>query len=126
MSNKFEHANRNKELSEVLFKEGKFLDWANTTAFYSALHYVHVKLLPGKYNNVSCKNIDDVARTLRCKGKHEATCQLVRLGLPNVAEQYSYLMNCSFTARYVDYTVHPEQAKICQKFLAKIQKACIQ
>jgi len=125
MSTKFEHANRNKELSEALYKDGKFLDWANTTAFYSALHYVHLKLLPGEYNNVVCKSIDDISRTLRCKGKHEATCQLVRIGLPSVAEQYSYLMNCSFTARYVDYKVNPEQAKICQKFLSKIQQACI-
>lgn len=46
MSNRINHAEHNKELSEQLYAEGKFLDWANTTAFYSALHFVNEKLLP--------------------------------------------------------------------------------
>lgn len=125
MNNRLNHAEHNKELSEILFKEGRFLDWSNTTAFYSALHYVHSRLLPGTYNNTLCNSIDDVSRTFRCKGKHEATCQLVQVGLPSISIYYSFLMNCSFTARYVDYNIHPEHAKICQKYLNKIRESCI-
>lgn len=33
-------------------------------------------------------------------------------------------MNSSFTARYKNYNVHKEQAKLCQKFLQKIKRAC--
>lgn len=97
MSNRLNDAFHNKELSEQLYTDGKFLDWANTIAFYAALHFVHSKLLPGTYNGVLCKNIEDVYKTLKCKGKHEATCQLVQIGLPEVATSYSFLMNCNFT-----------------------------
>lgn len=124
MNNRLKHAEHNRNLSEILYKEGKFLDWSNTTAFYSALHYVHSKLLPGTYNHVHCQSIDDVLKVFRCKSKHEATFQLVRVGLPQVSKEYSFLMNCSFTARYVDYNVHPKHAKICQKFLNKIREFC--
>ncbi len=119
------HAEHNKKLSEQLYSEGVFLDWANTTAFYSALHFVHSKLIPGTYNGVLCNSIEDVYKALKCKGKHEATCQLVQVGLPIIASSYSFLMNCSFTARYVDYNVHSEHSKLCQKYLNKIRTACI-
>lgn len=121
---KLSHAQHNKELSEKLYSEANFLDWANTTAFYSSLHFIHHKLLPGTYNGVLCNSIEDVYKALKCKGKHEATCQLAQVGLPSIATQYSFLMNCSFTARYVDYNVHPEHSKICQKYLKKIETAC--
>ncbi|MHC5310498.1 hypothetical protein ACYSNM_10625 [Myroides sp. LJL116] len=119
---KLKHALRNKKLSEKLYSEGVFLDWANTTAFYSALHFIHHKLLPGKYNGVLCESIEDVFKALNCKGKHEATCQLTQVGLPTIAVEYSFLMNCSFTARYIDYNVHPQHAKLCQKYLTLIEK----
>lgn len=122
---RLDHAEHNKKLSEQLFNEGNFLDWANTTAFYSALHFVHSKLIPGTYNGVLCNNIEDVYKILKCKSKHEATSQLVKLGLPEVATNYSFLMNCSFTARYVNYEVHIEHSKLCQKYLHKIRNACI-
>ncbi len=122
---KLGHANHNRDLSEQLYSEAKFLDWANTTAFYSALHFIHHKLLPGTYNGSLCNSIEDVYKALKCKGKHEATCQLAQVGLPSIATEYSFLMNCSFTARYVDYNVHPEHSKICQKYLKKIESACI-
>ncbi|AEW87138.1 hypothetical protein B0A78_03110 [Flavobacterium columnare NBRC 100251 = ATCC 23463] len=93
--------------------------------FYSALHFVHGKLLPSTYNGILCNSIEDAYRVLKCKGKHEATCQLVQVGLPVVAAYYSFLMNCSFTARYVDYKVHPEHSKLCQKYLNKIKEACL-
>ena len=124
-SARLNHAERNKKLSEQLFTEGLFLDWANTTAFYSALHFVHSKLIPNTYNGIFCKNIEDVYKAFQCKSKHEATSQLVQAALPQVASSYSFLMNCSFTARYVDYKVHPEHSKLCQKYLNMIRTACV-
>ena len=94
---KLSHAKHNKELSEKLYSEAVYLDWANTTAFYSSLHFIHHKLLPGTYNGVLCNSIEDVYRALKCKGKHEATCQLAQVGLPVIATQYSFFLNCSFT-----------------------------
>ena len=70
---RLDHAEHNKKLSEQLYNEGNFLDWANTTAFYSALHFVHNKLIPGTYNGVLCNNFEDVYKILKCKSKHEAT-----------------------------------------------------
>ena len=125
MSNRLNHAQHNKELSEQLYTEGKFLDWANTTAFYSALHFVHNKLLPGTFNGMNCNSIEDVFRVLKCKSKHEATSRMVQIGLPEAAIPYSFLIDCSFTARYVDYRVHSEHSKLCQKYLNKIKDACI-
>lgn len=124
MSSRVNHAEHNKELSEQLYTEGKFLDWANTTAFYSALHFVNGKLLPYTHNGVLYNSIEDFSRALKCKNKHDATCQLVQLGLPLVATEYSFLMNCSFTARYIDYDVHPHHSKLCQKYLRIIKEAC--
>lgn len=124
MSTRLEHAIRNAKLSDKLYQEGEFLDWANTTAFYAALHYVQYKLLPNIYNGLYCESIDQVYTALNTKGKHEATCELVKVGLPDITIEYSYLMNSSFTARYKSYIVHKEQAKLCQKFLQKIMKAC--
>jgi hypothetical protein len=124
MSKRLDQAEHNERLSVQLYTEGTFLDWANTTAFYSALHFVHHKLLPGTYNNQLCNCIDDVAKAFNCKGKHEATNQLAQAGLPAIAVPYGFLMNCSFTARYHDYIVHPEHAKLCQKYLKNIKGLC--
>lgn len=124
MAKRLEHAKHNEELSIKLYEEKKFLDWANTTAFYSALQFIQYKLLPGKYNGKSCNCIDDVAKALNCEGKHEAANQLVKIGLPVIATEYSFLMNSSFTARYHDYQIHPEQAKVCQKYLKEIKSKC--
>lgn len=124
MSTHLKHAKRNHKLSDKLYQEEEFLDWANTTAFYAALHYVQSKLLPNVYNGKLCESIDDVYSALHTKGKHEATCELVKVGLPTIAEKYSYLMNCSFTARYKSYLVHKEQAKLCQKYLNIIKDSC--
>lgn len=125
MSDKrLKHAIHNEKISKKLFEEREYLDWANTTAFYSALHYVQHKLLPSSYNGVHCECIDDVKKALNCKGKHEATNTMVQIGISSVSNEYSFLMNLSFTARYTYYNVDEEHSKLCQKFLKKIKDAC--
>ena len=119
------HAERNKGLSESLFQEGKYLDWSCITAFYSALHFVYCKVLPMEYNGIVCNTIDEAKIQLRAKNKHEATSDMVRVILPNISTEYNYLMNLSFTARYYNNDVDVHTAKLCQKFLSKIEKEII-
>lgn len=117
-------AQRNKELSAQPYNEGKFLEWANTTAFYSALHYVSYKVFPKVYNGVMCGNINDICNVLRISNKHEAMVNVVNIQLPKLSMEYKFLLDSSMTARYYDYNTHKEQAKICQKFLQKIKAEC--
>ena len=119
-----EHAEHNENLSIQLFEQKDFLDWANTTAFYSALHFVACKILPSEYVGQHCETISDAMAALRCKNKHDATCAMVKIKLPVIYTDYVFLMDCSFTARYHDYLVSPEDAKICQKKLKKIKTIC--
>lgn len=119
------HAEHNEKLSVQLFEGKAFLDWANTTAFYSSLHYVKGIILPARYNNIDCSTTMDAAKALNCTNKHEATMEMVKLKLPDIADDYKFLMDCSFTARYYDYQVDNNHAKICQKKLKKIRDACI-
>lgn len=125
MPTRLEQAIRNEELSVKLYSEGTFFDWANTTAFYSSLHYVQHKILPNTFVGKTCTTIPDVQDALSCKGKHEATNIMVQIHLPLIKDKYSFLMNASFTARYINYEVHPEHAKLCQKMLREIKTACI-
>lgn len=119
-----DHAEHNEKLSLHLYEEKAFLDWANTTAFYSALHFVKGKILPHNYNSQDCSTIADAAKALNCNNKHEATMEMVKIKLPSIANDYKFLMDCSFTARYYDYKVDSGHAKICQKKLKAIRDVC--
>lgn len=119
-----EHAEHNESLSTSLYDGNTYLDWANTTAFYSALHFVSCKILPGEYNGKICKTISDAMFALNCNSKHEATSEMVGIKFPSIHNQYKFLMDASFTARYHDYIVHAEHAKICQRMLRKIKAQC--
>jgi len=124
MGTRKDHAEHNEKLSQLLYDEKVFFDWANTTAFYAALHFVNDKLLPAKYNGIECSRIADAAKALNCKSKHEATMEMVNIQMPVIANDYKFLMDCSFTARYNDYQVAPGHAKICQKKLKIIKDHC--
>lgn len=124
MSRNLAHAQHNEKLSIQLYEEKLFLDWANTAAFYSAMKYVSCKVLPGTYNGVHCDTVDEAMTALNCKNKHEATGAMVIATLPTISKDYRFLLDSSFTARYNNYQVHPEQAKLCQKKLRKIKALC--
>lgn len=119
-----DHAEHNEKLSLQLYGEGVFYDWATTTAFYSALHFVNEKILPGNYNDKECTTIVEAASALNTKTKHDATMAMVTIKLPIIACDYKFLMDSSFTARYYDYAVSKEYAKLCQKKLKKIKEHC--
>jgi hypothetical protein len=115
-------AERNKNLSEFLHADEQYLDWACITAFYSALHFVSCGILPQKYNGVQCNTMEDAMRHLNAKNKHEATSYMVRIVYPNIARDYDYLKNLSYTTRYNNGDVDINISKLCQKKLKKIQK----
>lgn len=119
-----DHAEHNEKLSLQLYGEGVFFDWATTTAFYSALHYVNEKILPSHYNGKECSTILEAASALKTKTKHDATMAMVTIKLPVIADDYKFLMDSSFTARYYDYGVNKYFAKLCQKKLKKIREHC--
>ncbi len=119
-----DHAEHNEKLSLQLYGEGVFFDWATTTAFYSALHFVNEKILPGEYNGMHCDTIVEAASALKTKNKHNATMAMVGIKLPLIANDYKFLMDSSFTARYYDYSVSKDYAKLCQKKLKKIREHC--
>lgn len=125
MGTRRDHAEHNEKLSLQLHEQGVFLDWACTTSFYTALHYVHEKILPKTYNGKNCKNLDDAVLALSCKNKHEATSHMVRITLPNIAHAYDFLMNASMTARYHNYEVDIHFAKMCKKKMHEIKAECI-
>lgn len=124
MASSKEHAEHNESLSTILYDGKDFLDWANTTAFYSALHFVSCRILPADYNGKHCTTISDAMFALNCKNKHDATCEMVGIKFPVIHNHYKFLMDASFTARYTDYQVHPGHAKICQKKLREIKSHC--
>ena len=127
MGNKKDHAIRNQTLSHQLYNENTYYDWCVTTAFYSALQYVHLKILPQTYNSVNCSTLEEasIALNLPDKSKHYITEQLVDLQIPTIITEFRWLKDSSFNARYFDYEVNPANAKLALKFLKKIESVCI-
>lgn len=119
-----QHAEHNEKLSLQLFAEKSFLDWANTTAFYAALHFVKCKILPGEYNGIHCTTIVDAMSALKCNNKHEVTAKMVKVVLPAIDRDYRYLLEQSSSARYREYLVSKHNASLCQQKLAKIKGIC--
>lgn len=126
MGTKLEHAVRNNELSKLLYEEGVYYDWCVTTCFYSAIQYFHVVLIPGNYNGTECKSLEQAtaAMNLKDKTKHHVTETLVKVKVPALLQEYRWLKDSSFNARYNDYEVHPQNAKLARKYLKKISEYC--
>ncbi len=108
-----EHAEHNEKLSDFLIEEGNYKDWVITTAFYSALHFVHNEIFPltigtDVYNNFNCY-YNAIIKPLG-KSKHHATKELVNLHIPNANGQYRWLFDSCMNARYSNYAVSREKA----------------
>ena len=119
------HGAHNKALCEFLFEQGKYFDWAVTTAFYSAIHFVESKLLPCSVNNITCSNIADVRKAYPANGRHEARDLLTKRDLPRIAARYSWLDDKSRYSRYTTYKVSKAEAEKALQYLRVIEKACL-
>jgi HEPN domain-containing protein len=118
------HGERNKELAEELFKQGKYFDWVVTVAFYSAIHFVEDKILPCTINSVHCKSITEVRNAYNMKGRHSSREKLVASELNNVWIQYKWLDDKSRYSRYTTFKVTKTEAEKAIQFLNKIFKEC--
>jgi uncharacterized protein (UPF0332 family) len=122
MKSKKLHAERNKELSENLLKEGVYFDWVVTTAFYSSIHFVEEYLLPCELNGKKCSNIRDVKNALNQQGRHAARERLVFHKMSELSPKYKWLDDQSRNSRYVTYKVNKAFAEKAIQFLKVIKE----
>jgi hypothetical protein len=122
---KKKHAKHNQELSEKLLKEKGYFDWAITSAFYSALHYLEYELFPLDYNGKNYATLP-----LLCTGEfggpnakpHRVRLDLIRIRLPEIYPYYNALFGDCHNARYKDYQVKPLEATLACNRLDSIVK----
>lgn len=124
MSNKKEHGERNKLLSNELLEGKKYYDWVITTAFYSAIHFVEDKILPCEINGHQCKNINDVKSIYKMNGRHSSRERLVFSKLPGIEAQYKWLDDKSRYSRYTTYKITTTEAKKAEQYLQEIYNEC--
>jgi len=126
MKNRQTHAIRNKDLSDELLLGKKYFDWAVTTAFYSAIHFVEDKILPCEVNGKWCENIDDVKRAYHMPGRHASRERLVMEKMDvSTGAKYKWLDDKSRYARYTTYKVTVSEAEKASQFLKEIVKKCM-
>ncbi len=119
-----QQAEHNENACNLLLHDGNFNDWVVTTAFYSALHYVEFQLFPLKIGKVTYNSFneyfDQACQSLNIS-KHRVKCSLVDSNLP-CGSEYRWLMDECMNARYVDYNVDKETAKMANNCLKRIKK----
>lgn len=128
------HANHNYEAYLYLFKaeSDKFLDWAITTAYYSANHYAKGKIFPHseKVNDqkLSFDDFEDYYNKLHQRSDrslHNVLIDLAYKELPKeIAAAIKKLHDLSNTARYHDYKLsnHGSKPKLKKDLQSKIDK----
>lgn len=123
------HAVHNREVCDLLTKDGRFSDWVVTTAFYAAMHRVQAHVFPYNDGTRTYVNIGQYASSISSGSnrvsKHEATKRIVRQVLPTVSNKYSRLFDICYTARYVQYQTAPEIAVLARNCLEAIEQACV-
>ena len=124
-----DHAIHNREVCNLIHQSGGFNDWVVTTAFYSALHFVHHKIFPLTINNITYKNFNEyfsqeIKHKNIQKSKHDATIDLVHQELPNLVYPYQWLYTECYTVRYRNYTTSAAISEQARKHLQVIEKVC--
>jgi hypothetical protein len=121
------HARHNERLCDHLNTLNDFYDWVVTTAFYTALHYVEGRIFPMP-GNPSYPDFDtywDAQKEFLQCSKHKAMSRLVRNKLPLAAKAYNALMDSCNNARYKNYEVEPDEAKIARERMAFVKAECL-
>ena len=112
-----EHGKHNEELCIHLLEEGKFNDWAVTTAFYAALHYSQGVLFPLERETVRYSNFNDyylfyLKKRKRARlSKHAAVMEVVRNERPQAYSPYKWLYDACMNARYKDFRISQKKAE---------------
>ena len=131
-SQRKEHALHNYEafLYLIKAKDDQFLDWAITTAYYSANHYVKSKIFPVKENSkdIIYEEFDAYCiKKNKYKGRslHKVLIDLAYRELPNeIAGSLKKLHDYSDTARYHDYklSMHGKKDSLKKDIQSKMDK----
>ncbi|MCJ8152194.1 hypothetical protein MKJ01_00270 [Chryseobacterium sp. SSA4.19] len=125
MAQTIDHANHNRDACKELRKGSKYHDWCVTTAFYSALHYVNLKIFPFNLSHsVTCNTISEAQKALKTRDLHETRAKMVELQCRDIAIQYRWLKSQAHNARYVTYKFTPTQADKAVQMLDEIEKYC--
>lgn len=117
-----QHAIHNEAACDFLLSSNQFNDWVVTTAFYAALHYVQHEVFPLTEDGISYSELNIYyGKVLKNKNKrlnkHLATIKLVHSKLPACSPNYRWLYDACMTARYTNYQVDPEKAKLAKSYL---------
>lgn len=125
MANKREHGERNKSLSADLVNGKVYYDWAITTAFYSAIHFVEDNIFPTTINGGICKNISECKLAYNLGGRHAAREKIVfeKLGT-KIGARYKWLDDNSRNSRYTTYKITSSQANKAKEYLEYIYEEC--
>lgn len=125
MAKKLHHAEHNKMLCEKINAEKIHNDWCITTAFYSALHFVDLKILPFEISaTITCQNLKEASFHLRTKSKHETREEMVKIQCNKIYDTYRWLADNAHDARYKTYKFTPTQADKALQFLKEIEEYC--
>lgn len=112
-----EHSAHNENLCDHLLADGRFNDWVVTSAFYSALHFVHASLFPiyregVHYETFNAYFLRYIEKKKKLKiSKHLATKDVVFAERRTANPHYRWLFDACMTARYKNYHVSPEKAQ---------------
>ncbi|MEW4922346.1 hypothetical protein [Algibacter sp. 2305UL17-15] len=120
------HSQHNYEACEFLLKDGNYLDWVITTAFYSALHLVQEDIFPfrddeafeySSFEQYYSKSRDEGVRI----SKNQSTIKLVEQRINGAGTLYRNLHDLCKTCRYSNYHVSSKKARIAKSYLDKIR-----
>jgi hypothetical protein len=117
---------RNLELCQHIIAKGTHDDWAITTAFYSAIHFVDYRLFPiqDTEGNIQFSDLFSAKHSLKISTPHEVRKRLVNLYLNEISGSFNYLYDSSKFARYTNYNVSKKRLERCQKNLNRIINFC--
>jgi hypothetical protein len=122
------HALHNEAACDFLLNSKQFNDWVVTTAFYSAIHFVHNEIFPLKEDGKVYQSFDSYFSLIMKKKnskltKHTATIQLVKLYLSKSVPHYRWLFSACMNARYSNYVVSNTKAKVARDHLSNLKKS---
>ena len=120
------HANRNTQLCQNLLDEGVYYDWVITTAFYSSIHFIDHKIFPCPYDGKVLHDIIHAHRHFNgMKSKHQVREHLVAIVIPAQVGNYKFLDTQCRNARYLNYNVNEQKARIARQKLDEIITECV-
>lgn len=126
-SKSLKHAEHNLGATLCVHEQHTYHDWVVTMAFYSALHFINHKLFPSKpegYLDFHDYYISVVLLGKRKYPQHKARARLVDEKMPVTGMYYRWLLQTADHARYNDWNISADKARVAIKYLTLIQQDC--